>query len=124
MLWAGAVLVAAVGVAADSVLHQRACYHHQTAGTSIYDFVEQDLTGERNISLSDYRGKVNDTHTHTHTLSILVPLLLVPPVTRTRHNTFLTIRQSGTAGDERGDLLRVDQPVPWYECAARFLLQL
>ncbi|KAK3856524.1 hypothetical protein Pcinc_037159 [Petrolisthes cinctipes] len=57
MLWAGAMLVAAVGVASDSGVSRRACYHHQTAADSIYDLVETDLLGQRNISFSDYRGK-------------------------------------------------------------------
>ncbi|KAK4299058.1 hypothetical protein Pmani_028648 [Petrolisthes manimaculis] len=58
MLWAGAVLVAAVGVASGSGVSRRACYHHQAAGDSIYDLVETDLLEQRNISFSDYRGKV------------------------------------------------------------------
>jgi len=36
----------------------RACYHHPTNGQTIYDFSELDLHETRNISLSDYRGKV------------------------------------------------------------------
>ncbi|MPC85984.1 hypothetical protein E2C01_080793 [Portunus trituberculatus] len=40
------------------VVMSRACYHNGDNGGDIYDFQELDLLGTRNISLSEYKGKV------------------------------------------------------------------
>ncbi|KAK3856523.1 hypothetical protein Pcinc_037158 [Petrolisthes cinctipes] len=57
MLWAGLVTLAAVGVAGQEYKSSRACYHHPSAGGTIYDFQETDVYEAKNISLADYRGK-------------------------------------------------------------------
>lgn len=59
MLWVGLVTLAAVGVGGQEFVASRACYHHPSAGGTIYDFYETDVHEAKNISLADYRGKVN-----------------------------------------------------------------